>query len=217
MNEALSEKQLEVLWKHFSAEHSLSSAQEDAFRTYCDLLRSWNEKFNITAITIPRAIIKHHFSDSLILGNYLDMSTIKTTCDAGSGGGFPGIPLKIRYPHLKTVLIEVNKKKQSFLAELVKELNLDNVEICDLDWRTFLRTTEGEIDLFLSRASLETAELCRAFKPSCSYNNATVVYWAGRDFQADKWSSPFLKEEHSYTISHKKRKLVFFTKDGAKK
>ncbi len=58
------------------------------------------------------------------------------------GPDFPGIPLKIVFPHLQISLIEVAHKKINFLNEVIRALNLENVEVVDLDWRTFLRKTE---------------------------------------------------------------------------
>jgi len=208
MSLAKTEKNIESLWKRFQATFSLSDYQIGSFKKYTALLELWNTKFNITAITSPRAVIKSHFWDSLILDKALDLTAISSLADVGAGGGFPGIPLKIAYPHLKVVLIEVNKKKQSFLREVIKELELKDIEVCELDWRTFLRTTEGNIDMFISRASLEPEELCRMFRTTCSYKNAQLVYWASEEWEADKKVIDFVKKEFPYAISHKKRKLI---------
>ena len=122
--------------------------------------------------------MQYHFIDSLIVANYIDLTTIKSIADVGTGGGFPGIPLKILYPHLSMTLIEVTEKKIRFLENVVAQLGLSSVEIVNLDWRTFLRKTSSPIDLFVSRASLHSDELLKMFKPSCVYKQATLVYWA---------------------------------------
>jgi 16S rRNA (guanine(527)-N(7))-methyltransferase RsmG len=209
MSSAKTNKQLEFLWSKFKETFNLSEKKINQLKQYNELLEHWNTKFNITAITSPRAVIKSHFWDSIILSQFHDLKKVSSLADAGSGGGFPGIPLKIAYPHLKVLLIEVNKKKQQFLSEVIRELDLKDVDVCGIDWRTFLRTTEGDIDMFVSRASLEPAELCRMFKSTCSYKDAQLVYWAAEDWEADKKVKPFVEKEHPYTISHKKRKLVF--------
>lgn len=216
MSLAKTDKQLDLLWTRFQETFHLSYNQAKQFKRYSELLRHWNTQFNITAITSPRAIIKSHFWDSLVLGQFFDLKTISSLADVGSGGGFPGMPLKIAYPHLKVLLIEVNKKKQRFLQEVIKELGLKNVEVCGIDWRTFLRTTEGDIDMFTSRASLEPAELCRMFKSTCSYKNAQLVYWASSDWETDKKVDPFVEKEYPYTISHKKRKLILLASKNTK-
>ncbi len=206
-NEKLSH---ERLWKAFATRESLSDGQIDQFKKYAALLMEHSANYNLTAITAIPAIISFHFSDSLALGHEMEMSGVQTIMDVGSGAGFPGIPLKIVYPHLRVVLMEVNRKKQQFLKLVCKELGIDDVEICDLDYRTFLRTTEGEIDLFLARASVNPVELCRLFKPSCSYHAAKLVYWATSNWAPDAKIASFISKEVPYKIKHKERKLVFF-------
>jgi len=133
--------------------------------------------------------------------------------DVGSGAGFPGIPLKIIFPHLGVVLIEVTKKKQKFLQTVINELGLEGIEVCDLDWRTFLRKTESPIEYFLTRASLDPLELSRMFKPACPYKNAGLVYWASEEWEAAPRLKEFVKKEYEYVIKRKKRKLVLLKKD----
>lgn len=106
----------------------LSKSQIDAFRKYADLLLSWNEKFNLTAIIEMDEIEEKHFVDSLEILNYFDLKN-KSLLDVGTGAGFPGVALAIAVPSLKVTLLESNGKKITFLKEIVKELNLKNVEI----------------------------------------------------------------------------------------
>lgn len=109
-------------------EFGLTSEQIAKFELYSNLLLSWNEKFNLTAITDKNEIVEKHFIDSLFLVKYVDLAD-KSLLDIGSGAGFPGIPLAIVSPKAKITLLESNGKKISFLKEVVKELNLENVEI----------------------------------------------------------------------------------------
>lgn len=190
--------------------YTLTQDQTDKLYRYAQLLIEWNTKFNLTAITDPAAIITYHFDDSLALAKHIDFITIHSTADIGTGAGFPGIPLKILFPHLTTTLIEVNNKKRSFLAHIIKELDLDNVTIYPFDWRTFLRTEHQTIDYFFARASLQPEELIRLFKPSSPHKNATLVYWASQQWVADKKETPFITQETSYTIDDIQRKFVFF-------
>src|SRR3978361_1894587 len=115
MSFASDSKSIEKLWVDFQERNKLSPEQVQQFELYATLLLEWNKKFNITAITTLRGVIKHHFVDSLILGGFKKIEDITTLVDVGAGGGFPAIPLKIVFPHLKILLIEVNKKKLLFL------------------------------------------------------------------------------------------------------
>ena len=106
----------------------LSKEQISKFERYLDLLLEWNEKFNLTAITDKDEIEEKHFLDSLELIEFFGVKN-KTLLDVGSGAGFPGIPLAIAEPSLDVTLLEANGKKVSFLKEVIKVLELPNVEV----------------------------------------------------------------------------------------
>jgi 16S rRNA (guanine(527)-N(7))-methyltransferase RsmG len=201
-----------LLWQEFIMAEKLSALQERQCADFLALLIEWSEKINLTTLTAPSAAIKYHFQDSLVVDRTLDMHTINTLCDVGSGAGFPGIPLAIKYPHLRVVLIEVNNKKIDFLDLVIEKLDLENVEIYPHDWRTFLRTTDDTVDLFCSRASLHTDELLRVFKPGCTYKDAQLVYWAAVEWQPVDREKPFVRQEVPYSVGSKKRKLVFMSR-----
>lgn len=205
-------QELEMLpsWHEFIREYSLTEEQKLQFVQYMQMVQASNELFNLTAITQPQQIIAYHFQDSLAISNYYDMGAVAMLADVGTGAGFPSIPLKIIFPHLKIVLIEVAHKKIMFLADVVDRLNLKDVEIADLDWRTFLRKTDASIDLFVSRASLHTDELMRMFKPSCPYRSKVLAYWASKEWLPTKVEAPFLRNEFEYTIKNKKRRIILF-------
>jgi len=204
-----SNKKEQALWNTFKEKENLSVLQLEKFQKYSELLLEWNEKFNLTAITHLKEIVSKHFLDSLMISKYVDLNKLKVIADIGPGAGFPGIPLKIMYPHLGMILIEVNQKKISFLREVISQLGLENIEICSLDWRTFLRKTEGNIDYFVSRAVFDPVELCRMFKPACPYKNSKLVYWASNTFVPDKKIEEFILDIKSYKLGYMERKLFF--------
>lgn len=200
-----------TLWQQFSQKNNLSSEQLLQFQHYYQKLITDNDLFNLTAITQLSAALSYHFEDSLILDQALNIESLTTIADVGTGAGFPALPLKIKYPHLKLVLVEVNHKKVQFLQEVAQELGLENIEISDLDWRTFLRKTDYPIDLFCARASLHPDELLRMFKPSSPYKKAQLVYWASEQWQALEKEALYIKGEYAYHVKHKKRRLIFFS------
>lgn len=197
------------LWQAFVQSESLTLEQRTLFERYYDILMAENEKFNLTAITSLKKVLSLHFSDSLALRKHLELSKISTIADVGSGAGLPALPLKIIYPDLNMILIEVTHKKRLFLEKVIEMLDLSSIEICPLDWRTFLRTTEGEIDLFTSRATLHEVELCRLFRQTSHYRNATLVYWASSHWQADKKAETYIERIETYALGNIERKLVF--------
>jgi len=106
---------------------AISDKQLDLYYIYFHELLEWNKKTNITAIHTPEDIIIKHFIDSLIVINHVDLSG--RLADIGSGGGFPGIPLKIKKPEIELTLIEAKRKKASFLRHIIRTLRLDHIEV----------------------------------------------------------------------------------------
>jgi 16S rRNA (guanine527-N7)-methyltransferase len=203
------------LWQDFIDQEQLSAVQAEQFEQFVLMLLEWSEKINLTTITNLKSIIAYHFQDSLSLGHATNLNKVSTIADVGTGGGFPGIPLKIKYPHLRVILIEVKHKRRLFLEEVIHKLKLKNIEIYPHDWRTFLRTTEQQdVDIVCARASLQPAELMRMFKPASPYKQGALVYWAAKDWQPEKKEVPFLEKEFDYEVGARKRKLIFFKKDA---
>ena len=99
------------------------------FKLYYDYLVSENEKYNLTSITLEKEAYIKHFYDSVQMEKAVDLNSITSICDVGSGAGFQSIPLKILYPHLHITIIEPTLKRCNFLNGLVKLLELDNVKI----------------------------------------------------------------------------------------
>lgn len=200
-------------WEQLNTQEHLSPEQLAQFKQYAQLLVAWNKRFNITAVTDIPSIITDHFQDSLRLAKLIDVSSLKSIVDVGSGGGFPGIPLAIKYPHLHVILIEVSAKKIQFLDTVIQSLGLeDRVSIFDQDWRTFLRTTDFAVDCICARASLSPQELMRMFKPASPYKDTLLVYWASKTWEPTDAVRPFVSQEASYKVGNKSRKLVALRK-----
>jgi 16S rRNA (guanine527-N7)-methyltransferase len=197
-------------FKYFSHTFSLSSTQERQFEHYSTMLREENEKYNLTAVTDPVDIIFEHFFDSLILSRATDLSLERGLCDIGSGAGFPGIALKILYPELPLILIEVTKKKIAFLGTICKTLQLENVTFYSNDWLTFLRKSQFDVTLFTARASLQPRELLRMFQPSSFYRHARLVYYASEKWVPLQEEVKFIENRFEYTVREKQRVLIFF-------
>lgn len=106
----------------------LSEAQVEQFMKYKALLQEWNEKMNLTAITEDREVITKHFLDCMTINKALNMSEQKTVIDIGTGAGFPGLVIKIAFPHLKVTLVDALKKRLTFLETVINELGLTDIE-----------------------------------------------------------------------------------------
>ncbi len=106
----------------------LTEKQESKFLIYKDLLKEWNQKINITAITEDEEIDIKHFLDSLTPFLTDLFNGEKKIIDIGTGGGFPGLPLKIINEDLKVHLLDSLNKRIIFLKEVIKQLDLKNIE-----------------------------------------------------------------------------------------
>lgn len=202
----------EQIWLLCKDRFELSDKQLQDFKTYAHMLQTWNKKINVTALDDTLDIVNFHFMDSLEIAHYVDFKKVQVIADVGSGGGFPGLPLKILYNHLRLIIIEVNHKKQDFLKSVVAQLGIEGVQFFDLDWRTFLRKIDLPVDIFLARASLQPEELLRIFKPQSSYQHAQFIYWASQRWQADAVAQTFLTRDVSYQVGGKQRRYIFFEK-----
>jgi 16S rRNA (guanine527-N7)-methyltransferase len=107
----------------------LQPSQLEQFEQYYRELVSWNEKMNLTGITERDAVYTKHFYDSISLAFHLDFNLIRSLADIGSGAGFPGIPLKICFPHLKLTIVDSLSKRITFLQHVCNELKLDGVQL----------------------------------------------------------------------------------------
>jgi 16S rRNA (guanine527-N7)-methyltransferase len=116
------------------AEHlgiALSSEKLQAFEQYSVGLRTWNKRVNLTAIVQPDEIEESHFVDSLTIATALPEGTsfAGRLLDVGTGGGFPGIPLKIAMPAIELTLLEATGKKVTFLKDIASVLGLADVKV----------------------------------------------------------------------------------------
>ena len=95
---------------------------------YIGILLKWNEKISLTAIRDPLEILYRHFCESMYASISVPVENGRLA-DVGSGGGFPGLPLKIIQPNLRVFLVESNLKKATFLAEVIRELGLKDAQV----------------------------------------------------------------------------------------
>lgn len=137
----------------------------DQFATHALELIEWTTKTNLTSITDPLEIAVKHFLDSIAPAPIIPPDA--SLLDIGSGGGFPGIPLKILMPSLSVTLIDASRKKVSFLKHVIRMLDLDNIEAChvraeDLSGNNIFEKT---YDVIISRALSSTVDFVQMSLP----------------------------------------------------
>ena len=105
----------------------LNETQLKQFELYFQILVEWNEKINLTALTVKEDVYLKHFYDSISAAFHYDFSGEHTICDVGAGAGFPSIPLKICFPELQITIVDSLKKRIVFLNHLAEALGLEKV------------------------------------------------------------------------------------------
>jgi 16S rRNA (guanine527-N7)-methyltransferase len=167
---ALGSFQVTVSWK-----------QVQQIQQYIGILLKWNEKINLTAIRDPREILYRHFCECMFGGVSVPVESGRLA-DVGSGGGFPGIPLKILRPDLQVFLIESNLKKATFLAEVARDLELSGVRVLVNRFEDVAEDV-APLDYACSRALGEFAAFL-AWAGSDRVASKEVILWIGaRDLE----------------------------------
>lgn len=133
---------------------SFDEEKYNKFIKYKDLIKEWNQKINLTAITDDEEIIKKHFIDSIKVFNCDYVKNAKSIIDIGTGGGFPGVPMRIVKEDSKMVLLDSLNKRINFLNEVINDLNLSNIKTIHGRAEDFAQTAEyrQRFDLAVSRA-----------------------------------------------------------------
>ena len=130
----------------------IDQVKKDQFVIHALELVKWNQKINLTAITDPFEIAVKHFLDSIAPAPVIPPDA--SLLDIGSGGGFPGIPLKVLMPSLSVTLIDASRKKVNFLKHVIRTLKLENIEALDVRAEDLARdrTFANNFDVIISRA-----------------------------------------------------------------
>ena len=133
-----------------------TTKQLEQLETYYTLLTKWNEKINLTRIIEHKEVYLKHIYDSLTIVKVIDLEKINTLLDFGTGAGFPGLVLKIMYPNLKVTLIDSLNKRIVFLNEVIKELNLKDIETIHMRIEDY---KEKHFDIITTRAVANLSKL----------------------------------------------------------
>ena len=142
---------------------TLTDLQLEKLNQFYELLISWNQKMNLTRITEKEDVYLKHFYDSLTLSKVIDLNQNLTLCDVGSGAGFPGIVLKICFPNLKITLLDSLQKRVNYLNEIIKELDLKDIEAIHTRAEDYAKQNREKFDIVTARAVANLkilSELC---------------------------------------------------------
>ena len=159
----------------------LSDTQKQQFKKFYELLVEWNKVMNLTGITEYEEINEKHFVDSLSIVKMIDVNNYINVIDVGTGAGFPGIPLKIAFPHLKIVLLDSLNKRINFLNKVIDELGLQNIKTIHGRAEDFARQNEyrEQFDLCVSRAVANLSTLSEYCLPYVRVGGLFIPYKSG--------------------------------------
>lgn len=155
-------------WNEFSEQ--LSEKQQQQLYKYYQLIHEYNKVMNLTGIDDLEGVYLKHFYDSLTICEFITDED-KSIADVGTGAGFPGIVLAIRYPEKNFHLIEPLTKRIKFLQVVVDELQLNNVTLVN----ERMEDLDMQFDLITARAVAKLNVLLELIIPSLKVNGTFIA------------------------------------------
>lgn len=175
------------LWEFFGmAGFPLQEEQRQRFERYAKELLLWNRKINLTSLTQEEEIIIKHFLGSLIYLRGFEPKPNLEVLDLGSGGGFPGLPIKILHPEISLSLVEAGQKKVAFLKHIGRILDLKGIRYEAHRSETLARQTNYQeaFDIVLCRA-VGKLEKTIAFSFPLLKPGGNLVTQKGRNLESE--------------------------------
>lgn len=160
---------------------TLTDIQKQQFDKFYELLVEWNKVMNLTGITEYEEVNEKHFIDSVSLIKAIDINKVETVIDVGTGAGFPGIPLKIAFSHLKVVLLDSLNKRINFLNTVINELGLKDIKAIHGRAEDYAKQAgyREQFDLCVSRAVANLATLSEYCIPYVKIGGMFIPYKSG--------------------------------------
>jgi len=184
---------------------TVNDEQVQQIQQYIEILLRWNAKMNLTAIHDRLEILYRHFCESMYGAVAIPVEKCRLA-DVGSGGGFPGLALKIIRPEIDLFLIESNVKKATFLTEVLRELGLSGVRVLVSRYEE-LSEEVAPLDIVCARAVGDFGPFLE-WASSPVLSTTKVALWIGaqdaealRRLQKWEWQEP-------KSIPHSLRRLI---------
>lgn len=199
---------MELLLKYFP---ELTERQREQFAALLPLYEDWNSKINVISRKDMANFYEHHVLHSLAIAKVQPFKTQADILDVGTGGGFPGIPLAIMFPHSNFYLIDSIGKKVKVVQNVVESLGLKNVRTEQIR----AEQVQGEFDFIVSRAVTDLSQFTQWVRGKVSdihYHHLRngILYLKGGDLTEEL--APFKKKVRTWDISEFFEEEFFQTK-----
>lgn len=167
------------------------------FEKYIQLFTEENHKVNLISKNDEKYLWEKHICDSLSLSNFFDKYGFpKTLLDIGTGGGFPSVPVAIKFPQIKVFAIDSIEKKIRAVQTIKEELNLENlITICDR-----VENIKGEYDVVTSRAVASLDKICTYALPKTKKGGYFVAFKSKKAQEEIKSAQKILKKYHANIV-----------------
>ena len=174
---------------------NLDQNQKKQFISFYEYLVEKNKVMNLTGITEFEEVLIKHFLDSLSCVKAIDLNNVDSVIDIGTGAGFPGIPLKIAFPHLKVCLLDSLNKRVKFLEESFQVLHLTNIKAIHGRAEDYAKDAayREKYDLCVSRAVANLATLSEYCLPYVKVGGMFIPYKSGEIDKEVKGSKKAVK------------------------
>jgi 16S rRNA (guanine527-N7)-methyltransferase len=149
----------------------INKEQIDAFEKLPELYEYWNERINVISRKDIEHLSVHHILHSLSIAKFISFTPGTAIVDVGTGGGFPGIPLAIYFPHAQFLLVDSIGKKISVVKEISEALNLKNVRAV----KSRAEELEERFDFVVSRAVAPMADIIKWTRYLINSNNHNTL------------------------------------------
>lgn len=150
---------MELIQKYFP---DLTEKQLEQLAALGPLYAAWNEKINVISRQDIQHLYEHHVLHSLAIAKYNPFTSGMKVLDAGTGGGFPGIPLAILFPQVNFTLLDSIAKKIHVVNEVITSLSLENAK----GIQSRLEDFKEPVDIITSRAVSTLSQLTTWSKQS---------------------------------------------------